>query len=86
MSGWNHRVMHHVYKSPTGIEEEFFEIHEVYYDDNDKVDGYTKNAIAPGGNTVEELRAELQRMLDCLNKPVLEYEEESNFQKPSSSS
>jgi len=76
MSGWNNRVMRRVIKTSSGSDEEWFEIHEVYYDDNDEVDGYTKNAIAPGGNTIDELRTELERMLKCLDKSVLEYQED----------
>ena len=71
--GWNNRVMRRECK---GYDEEWFEIHEVYYDDNDEVEGYTKDAIAPGGHSIEELRRELERMLACLDKPVLDYEEE----------
>jgi hypothetical protein len=39
------------------------------------VDGYTLNGVAAGGNTLDELRGELQRMLDSLDKEVLIYEE-----------
>jgi len=66
--GWNHRVMRK--KFPDG--RYWFSIREVYYDEDGKVDGWTVDDIAPGGETVKELRAELKRMLACLNKPVLD--------------
>jgi hypothetical protein len=56
----------------------FFEIHEVYYDETGRVDGITAFASAPMGNTVEELREELQMMLRALDAPVLEYDEIAN--------
>ena len=66
---WNHRVM----KQKDG-DEDWYQIHEVYYKDG-KVSGYTKNGIAAGGNTLEELRAELIRMIESLDKEVIQYEE-----------
>jgi len=77
--GWNNRVMrrtHSVDHDGKTIKEDCFEIHEVYYDDNDDIEGFTEDAIAPCGETIEELRQELQRMLDCLDKPLLIYEDE----------
>jgi len=68
--GWNHRVMKH-----KDGEDDFFQIHEVYYDKNGKVDGYTANGTSAGGNSLDELRSELQRMIDSLDKDVLIYEE-----------
>lgn len=76
---WNHRVMRrtHSFKSDgKEYSEDCYEIHEVYYDDNDNIEGFTEDAIAPCGETIEELREELQRMLDCLDEPLLIYEDE----------
>jgi hypothetical protein len=53
---------------------------EVYYEDG-KVDGWTEDAIAPGGETVDELREELQRMISCLDKPVLDEAELEDTEK-----
>jgi len=69
MTHWNHRVMH---RKVSG--EDWYEIHEVYYDNYNKPDGWTKESVAPGGETIEELKEELHRMIECLDKPVLEYE------------
>jgi hypothetical protein len=49
----------------------WFMIHEVYYDENNKIVSWTENPVAPAGETIEDLRKELQLFLDALNKPVL---------------
>jgi hypothetical protein len=69
--GWNHRVMKH-----KDGEDDFFTIHEVYYNKEGKVDGYTKKGTSAGGNSLQELREDLERMLKSLDKEVLIYESE----------
>lgn len=64
---WNHRVMLH----PDGT----YRIHEVFHNEDDGV-GWTANAIAPQGDTLEELRWELTHMLAALDKPFLLYDPE----------
>ena len=49
-------------------------IHEVYYDDDGVVTNWTAGSVEPFGETVEELRKELVRMLAATNKPVLDAE------------
>lgn len=82
MSTWNHRVMRHKYASPeSGEAEVMLAIHEVYYKDQTRDDqkiiaddvGYTENPVSVTGESIEELRDTLQRMLKALDKPVLEY-------------
>lgn len=70
---WNHRVMRHVEG-----DEVFFQIHEVYYgiEEGSNQLSWTENAIAPMGETIEDLRFELVRMLEALDKPVLDYHAE----------
>lgn len=70
MSTWNHRVM----KRKDG-DEDWFTIHEVYYKDNMDIEGYTKEAISVGGNSIEDLRWTLEQMIKSLDKPILDYEE-----------
>jgi hypothetical protein len=80
---WNYRVMRHAAETMKNPEKfEWFSIHEVYYsDDSSKTlevtsgrHGYTKNPIAVEGDSVEALRTTLLRMLEALDKPILEYE------------
>jgi len=79
---WNYRVMRHVSPAiPHGrdFEEEWFAIHEVYYDDDGKPNGHTQEPIAPYGDTVEELITVIERMLTAakasrISGDVLEFE------------
>jgi hypothetical protein len=72
MSGhWNHRVMRHV--EPDG--HVWFGIHEVFYDDTGRPEGWSEPAEAPAGETLEELAANLAQMTEALKQPVLEYED-----------
>ena len=65
---WNHRVT-----KATVDGETVYEIREVYYDlpDSDGI-GWTQNASTPYGQTLDELRTDLQRMLEALDKPVID--------------
>jgi len=68
MSTWNHRVL--AQREGDGI---YFQIHEVYYDNEGKPDGFTKEGISVGGDSLESLSWVLERMKECLDKPVLSY-------------
>ncbi len=67
---WNHRLMRR-FDEVSG--EEVYQIHEVFYEEGE-VKGWTENGVAPIGETKKELKRELKRMLDSLDKPVLDYE------------
>src|SRR4051812_5696242 len=73
---WNHRVIKTVHPIPgTSESETFYQIHEVYYDKDANIPtSCTVTAVAPGGETIDELRAELERMLKCLDKPSIDME------------
>ena len=70
---WNYRVVH---KDVKGCDDDdaVFAIHEAYYTD-EEAPGITLRPVAPIGNTLEELRAELQHMLTALDQPTLEYKD-----------
>lgn len=70
--GWNHRVMKH---EKADGDDDWYQIHEVFYDSNREPGSWTKEGIAPGGNSLQELREDLERMLKSLDKEVLIYEE-----------
>ena len=76
MSYWNYRIFRH-----TKDGEEWFAIHECYYDENNKVTGWTTRQIDPYGDSVEELKDVLEMMYEALDKPVLEYDDESPTEK-----
>ena len=66
-STWNHRIMRH---KGADAGDDYYSIHEVHYRDGRPV-GYTEHGVDVGGNSVEELRVTLERMLRCLALPVL---------------
>ena len=65
--GWNYRVLMHIHG-----EEAFFQIHEVYYDVLGSVVAFSEKAIAPGGNTLDELESDMTLMRDALKKDILD--------------
>lgn len=74
MSTWNHRVVKQTYKG-----EVAYAIHEVHSSvDNPELTGScTIDPVAPSADEVEGdygLRWVLLRMLDALDKPVLDYD------------
>lgn len=72
MANWNYRVVRtdFIFEGNT---EPVFTVHRCHY--NHFMDllpaKYGKQEAAPEGATVEELRADLHRMLEALDKPVL---------------
>jgi len=74
---WNHRVIKYETRNLFGDPDFGYAIHEVFYDNDGNVRGMTADAIKPWGDTKEELRAELERMLAALDKPDLDLDEKS---------
>jgi hypothetical protein len=70
---WNYRVLAHQDGDGT-----YFQIHEVYYDEQGNPNGYTERGTTMGSETLESLRSELERMRECLSKPVLSYSDFPN--------
>jgi hypothetical protein len=56
-------------------EDDFYQIHEVFYDKEGNVESYTKNGVTVGGKDIGEVKWVLLEMLAALEKPVLDYEE-----------
>jgi hypothetical protein len=67
---WNYRVVRFV----DPYQRETFRIHEVYYQD-DKVTTVSEVPASPSGEDVLDLEVDLRRMLEALDKPVLNYDE-----------
>ena len=67
---WNHRLM-----KMKDEEDDFYQIHEVFYDKEGNVESYTKNGVTVGGKDIGEVKWVLLEMLAALDKPVLDYEE-----------
>lgn len=71
MSGWNYRVIR---KKIERSDDYMYGIHEVWYDDNDQIDGWT-DEIAPYGESFLELKNNLNYMIKATQKPILEEKE-----------
>jgi len=56
---WNYRIFRH-----TEGENTWYAIHECHYDDEGNIEGYTLEPETPIGETIEELRADLEYMLN----------------------
>lgn len=63
--GWNYRVL-----ATEGEEDVYLQIHEVYYKD-DKPISYTKNPISIGGEEIQNIKWVLNKIEECLEKPIL---------------
>lgn len=64
---WNHRVVQIV--DPKFPKEVFFEVQEVYYNDKDQPCGYCDPCV--GGENLDEIKLQIERFVECLNKPIL---------------
>jgi len=64
MAYWNCRVM---------LKDGHVAVHEVYYNDNGEVEGYTRDPVAPSGETLEELTETFEKFKRALTEPVLDY-------------
>jgi hypothetical protein len=55
-----------------------YAIHEVFYDKDGNVQGMTSEPVKPWGDTKDELRLELLRMIEALEKPDLDYNDKDD--------
>ncbi len=66
MTTWNYRVINR---------DDTFAIYEAYYDDAGNVISITAEPVAPLGESLAELRADLEHYRKALDEPVLRYED-----------
>ena len=78
MGYWNYRVMRKSFPTLNNEMEEWYRIHQVHYNRNDKIEGHTVKGVAPGGSSLEEIKKDIDLMLKAFDKPVLEYDEKKN--------
>ena len=64
--GWNHRILAHEQHG-----EVYFQIHEVYYNEDGVPNGYTKNPIHVGGESLKAITWTLNKMKESRSKPIL---------------
>ena len=63
---WNYRVCHRPTVAGGG-----YSIHEVYYDDENRISMYSKYPVTPFGDIPEELECDMSQMIDAFNEDVL---------------
>lgn len=68
MGTWNYRVI----KSVNEFGELYYQIHEVYYNKAGELTMHSDYPEAACGETLEELRKDLEFMLKSVEEPVLE--------------
>lgn len=57
---------------------EVFEIHEVHYNDEHQIEGWSESPIAPMGAALLELKGDIELMRRAFEKPVLFEQTENN--------
>lgn len=67
---WNYRILKNKLAG-----RDICEIHEVYYNSDGSVKGWTQNSIIPTGETPEELKQDLTMMLQAFESPVLDLDQ-----------
>jgi hypothetical protein len=72
LSYWNYRVIR---TTDEKSGESYLQIHEVYYSDEDRIRFTSENPIAPGGEDIDELRSDLDHMMEATAAPILEWNE-----------
>jgi hypothetical protein len=63
---WNHRL---VDLSEDNEGEPWLEVQEVYYNEKDEPCGYCDPCV--GGETLDEVRTQVQRFAECIEQPIL---------------
>ncbi len=71
--GWNHRVLKLHCKE---YDEDYYEIRECHYEEGTAKDSipymWSTTPCTVGGDDPDDIRWTLNKMLECLDKPVLE--------------
>jgi hypothetical protein len=78
MMTWNHRVVKYETRNLFGDPDVGFAIHEVFYDNDGNVQGMTSHPVKAWGDTKDELRLELLRMIEALEKPDIDYDDKED--------
>jgi hypothetical protein len=74
MAKWNYRVFRCVEKVDDSV---YYEIRETYYDESNKVNGWTSDGSAPMGDTFDGLIRDMAWFMTALAKPILSDEDGS---------
>lgn len=69
---WNHRVTKRICGDKNLCEETLYEIREVFYDENGDISAITEKPQVIA-ESLDGLKWTLQKMLDCCEKPIIDY-------------
>ncbi len=69
---WNYRVMRHIERDGST----WLALHEVRYDAAGQPTTWTEDEASPGGETLDDVRADLRHMLAALDLPVLDLDDD----------
>jgi hypothetical protein len=69
---WNYRVIRRYETGLNDIEEPYYSLCEVYYNDDDSIMGYIDSEASPHGESLNYLKADILWMLDACEKPILD--------------
>ena len=64
---WEYRVI--AFREGDG--DVYLGIYEVYYKDGEMM-GFTQNGVSPFGYDIDGLKMDMFRMLECMDKPILD--------------
>lgn len=70
---WNYRVIHRVLKEEYGAPHQYA-VHEVYYNKSGSPISVSMNPISPSGETLNELKTDMEHYMRALKEGILEYD------------
>lgn len=73
MAYWNYRIIKTIEQG-----QPLYRIHEVYYNDNGKIEGWTEEPMLPYGESLDELREDIHYFLQAFREPILKLEERND--------
>ena len=64
---WNNRIVKH--KKDVGVQSySWYSVHEVFYNENGGINGYTEDPISIVGETVEDVKSQLKMIMKDIEK------------------
>jgi hypothetical protein len=70
---WNYRVIKSVPNEQDiiqGFDEVTYAVHEVFYDDDNEIQGWSEDPASPFGTEVSEIIGDVFYILDAFDKPI----------------
>lgn len=78
---WNYRVIRRKFSDDYSEYSEF-NIYEVYYDENGKVNAWINRPMEPYGNSLSDLKEDIGMFMKALELPVLAWEDMPEVDRP----